>query len=299
MQESTYWLKVRSSFFNEIPWILVIDSWIEGPKVGIIAITHWNEPAWLQAFDYIVDKFYNKNLLKNGSLYLIAANIKAFENYLKTKNKSDTRFVDINMNRVWKHLNQWDAYEVQRYLQLEPILQSLDVALDIHSTSTTQNSLMCITDPQSSTIAKHIFDTPIILVDSDPLSLWVLISPILKNNKPAFGIECGTHTDTQAYKTAIQNINNLLSYYKLIDSPIKKTTERLWTFFFHTEVFPLTSHFSYSKNYQNFDPISPWATYAQDWNNLYINSSEKTLYIGLIWLIPTPGDGICFLFEKE
>ena len=211
------------------------------------------------------------------------------------------RFLDVNMNRIWKHLDQVESYEVQRFEELLPILDILDVAIDIHSTSLQTWSLMWIGHSKDSDILSDILVTDRLLIDPHFDQWWSLMSFMTQQWKLAYGIECGSHTQADAYINALQNIYSLLLYtWSITQIPTlyktKKKEKSVYSFF--EEVFPLSEQFVYTKEYQNFDPISPGETYATDGDYIYTNETDNTIYIGIIWKKPRVGDGVCFLFQK-
>ncbi|MBP6256975.1 succinylglutamate desuccinylase/aspartoacylase family protein [Patescibacteria group bacterium] len=67
--------------------------------------------------------------------------------------KQKKRYINHNMNRIRNQDFQENSYEHQRKNELLPLLDTLDILFDIHSTSK-PSPCICITDEQFLTKAK-------------------------------------------------------------------------------------------------------------------------------------------------
>lgn len=274
-----------------IEWVTITDSWNKWYTIWILALTHGNEIAWLRAQQEFIRKWYDK-LISDWRVIFICVNIEAY--------KKNIRFIDVNMNRVWKFLEKIEAYEVDRFKEILPMIDQCDIILDIHSVSKNTNNLMAICHSKDWPLAKRILKTDRLLVDDNFDEEWSLISFVTKRWWIWFWIECWYHEQDDARKNALDNIVSLLRYYEMIECEYVYQTEHQIKseYQFYQEVLPMSLGFKYTKKYNNFDVINPWEVYAIDWDRLYLNNTTHNIYIWMIWNTVTPWDGICFLFTK-
>lgn len=267
-----------------------IDSWNPWKTVGILSLTHGNEPAWLQAQKERINQWY-ADLVVSGQIYLIQVNLKA--------HKQNKRFVDVNMNRIVWQEGFVDTYEYGRLQKLLPYIDGMDLVLDIHSTTQEKHNLMGICHTKDVDIAEEVLGTERILVDDNFDHQWSVISLVTRRGGVGFGIECGSHHSPDTYHNALANIHRFLAHARCYGTEVEYTNATSKTVFrFYEEIFPMSKNFMYAKNYSNFDSIAPWEIYAYDGDTTYSNTTSKELFIGLMGNEVIVGDGICFLFTK-
>ncbi len=167
--------------YKSIPWITVIDSWNAGKNIGIFAVTHGNEPVWLQIFEYLCSDFQIAKKLKTGKLFLIANNIEAYKKYQETRDISQYRFIDDNMNRISNQAFKNGSYEFERLKTLKTVYKEIDIAIDIHSVSK-GNDVIWLCDTQYLKTAKDFFNVETILTDNMG-ETWAVIWYFLRNSK--------------------------------------------------------------------------------------------------------------------
>ena len=287
-----------TNVYQWVSWITCIDTGQPWPTVWVCALTHGNEIGWLQALQHLLETNVPERLI-SGRLILITVNHAAYNDYIASADPVAGRFHDINMNRVRAHLDQTDAYEVQRYHRLLPIFDQIDYILDIHTTSQPENSRMGICHTRDHELLDSFICTDRILCDPNFDTASSMISYLSAQGKVAYGIECGSHTQSNAYLNAYENILALLGHtWQLPPSTQPKQKTPKGVFQFYSEVYPLTEQFSYTRSYQNFDQIAPGERFATDQDTSYINETEDDLYLGIIGRTVRPGDGIGFLFTK-
>ena len=115
-----------------VDYVHTFDSGAAGPHVMIMALTHGNEVSGAIA----VDKLLQAGLRPlKGRVTLGFANVEAYHRF--DKNNPDTmRFIDEDLNRVWSEAkldSSADSLELRRARALRPIVDSVDLLLDIHS----------------------------------------------------------------------------------------------------------------------------------------------------------------------
>lgn len=287
-----------NSYYKNIPWVLVIPWQKQWPNIGVFAITHGNEPIWLEIIRKIYLWVQNKDLLiEQWNLYCIAVSIETYKQYKQQDDFRQYRFLDYNMNRIYKkYINSW--YEYHRFEELKNIFDEIDIAIDIHSIAK-QDYTMTITNKNLLSDAKHIFSTDYILSHKDLWSIWSMIWYLLDRKKIAFWIECWNHLTTTWWNIWYDNVMRLLSYYNMLryKSPYNNK-ENMQYFEFIEEIFPISTDFDYIKNYNNFDHILHNEIYAKDWKKEYVNNFWEDIYIWLIWKKTKVWDGNWFLFKK-
>lgn len=282
--------------YKNIPWITIINSWKEWKNIWLIAVTHWNEPVWIQIFDYLVNDFKIDEKIKTWKIYLIANNIKAYKKYLQIWDINSYRFIDDNMNRISnKEYKKW-SYEFKRFEELKPIFNEIDICIDIHSVSK-WNDLIWLTDEKYINEAKDFFDVETILVD-DMWKTWAVIWEFIRNNKKAYGIECGNHIDKTWFKNWIRNIKNFLIYYWFINWNIIKSYNDTQTYQFIKEIRVNTNKFRYLKDFKWFTKIKNNEVFAIDENIKIQHNLWDDIYIWIVAKNPKKWDGAWFLFKK-
>jgi hypothetical protein len=134
-----------ASHYRGVAGVLEVDSGLQGPTAAILACTHGNEPAGLQAIAYLKDELQ----LQCGRVLFMVVNPEAA--------KQNRRFIDYNMNRLPDHPNAWEGtVEGVRYRELLPILQEIDGGvLDIHSTSAACPPMLVVIDERGLQAARE------------------------------------------------------------------------------------------------------------------------------------------------
>ena len=116
-----------------IPYLTTYDSGVPGPHVMVNALTHGNEVCGAIA---VRDMLGLGIRPRRGRLTLAFANVDAYLRF-DPSNPDASRFVDQDLNRVWTAAILDDAArdssELRRARQLRPVLDTVDVLLDLHS----------------------------------------------------------------------------------------------------------------------------------------------------------------------
>lgn len=115
-----------------VEYVHSFDSGVAGPHVMIMALTHGNEVSGA----ITVDAFLKRELRPiRGRLTLAFGNVEAYHRF-DPQDIDATRYLDEDMNRVWlpgKLDSDLDSIELRRARQLRPVIDSVDLLLDIHS----------------------------------------------------------------------------------------------------------------------------------------------------------------------
>lgn len=115
-----------------VDYVHTFDSGVAGPHVMVMALTHGNEVSGA----ITVDAFLALGLRPlRGRLTLAFGNVEAYHRF-DPQDIDATRYLDEDMNRVWlpeKLAGDLDSIELHRAGQLRPVVDSVDLLLDIHS----------------------------------------------------------------------------------------------------------------------------------------------------------------------
>ncbi|PID34953.1 MAG: hypothetical protein CR971_00605 [candidate division SR1 bacterium] len=283
--------KFLKNKYKNISGITVIDSGKPGKNIGILAITHGNETVGLKIFKYLEEDITIKKKLQQGKIFLITMNPLAY--------KKQTRFIDDNMNRISNQIFNPQSYEYKRLEELKPILNELDIVLDIHSFSNSYD-LVAICDKNNIQTTKAIFSLETILVD-DLKKSGSIIGYCKRNNTEGYGIECGHHNDPNGLEKGKQQIINFLSYYNAIHINSYNSTNNIEhqnIYQFKEKIQPLTDNFTFTKPFVGFTSLEENEIFAKDQDKEYRNTLGKNIYLGIPAKNPKATDGAGFLFEK-
>ena len=116
-----------------IPYAYTFDSGRPGPHTMVSALTHGNEVCGAIAVKEMLDAGLRP---RRGRLSLVFANIDAYRSF-DAAEPDKARFVDQDLNRVWTStilddLAQ-DSSELRRARAIRPLLDTVDLLLDLHS----------------------------------------------------------------------------------------------------------------------------------------------------------------------
>lgn len=118
---------------NGIPYVFSFDSGLAGPHVMVNSITHGNEVCGAITIAALLDQGIRP---RRGRLTLSFANVSAYESF-DPDNPDASRCVDQDFNRVWNRslLNDasQDSIELRRARTMRPVLDTVDLLLDLHS----------------------------------------------------------------------------------------------------------------------------------------------------------------------
>ncbi|MBL8831120.1 MAG: succinylglutamate desuccinylase/aspartoacylase family protein [Rhodospirillales bacterium] len=115
------------------PFVHRFDSGVDGPCTMVVGLTHGNEFCGAEALHWALSEGLRP---ARGSLIVAFSNVAAYRSFDRER-PLDSRFLDRDMNRVWR--DDWLANEktreADRARELLPFVLSADFLLDIHSTS--------------------------------------------------------------------------------------------------------------------------------------------------------------------
>lgn len=268
--------------YNSIHWVTCIDSWYDGPTLGVSVCTHGGEVVWLDIIDALESTLdIQKNLIR-GKIFFILSNLWAYEKYshiiahwdkVSADHLIGTRFVDENMNRCCslENLATSTSYEVQRILELMPILQKLDLIFDIHSTYSSSDSMIIYTW-KSKNIMQWVFNVSQEITWLADVALWKPFIDIVERNEGVgIGIESGCQLDKTWYKIWLDNLSRLLKHLWMIDPLLQSLDTCILDTVYKQKIHCFWSilikwsKFRFYKNYKHLDKVSAWELICFDW----------------------------------
>ncbi len=140
-----------------------------GPHVAVVALTHGNEIAGA----IVLDRLLREGIRPlRGTLTLGFANMGAFARF-DPNQPTASRFVEEDLNRVWD-IDVLDGvretYEIMRAREMRPLIDTVDVLLDLHSMLWPSEPLMlCGPTPKGRTLAQSIGAPELIVADAGHL----------------------------------------------------------------------------------------------------------------------------------
>lgn len=114
------------------PYVTTFDNGKPGPHVMVMAVTHGNELCGAITLDRLFQSDVRPAL---GKLTLGFHNVAAYQSF-DTDDPTASRFVDEDLNRAWGEDvldGARDTAETRRAREMRPIIDTVDLLLDIHS----------------------------------------------------------------------------------------------------------------------------------------------------------------------
>ncbi|MCH2312389.1 MAG: succinylglutamate desuccinylase/aspartoacylase family protein [SAR202 cluster bacterium] len=124
-----------------VDYIHQFDSGKPGPNVMISSVVHGNELCGAIAVDHMLQ---NDVRPMKGKLSLAFMNVDAYLSF-DADNPSASRYLDEDFNRLWTKevlKGNRDSNELRRARKVLPVLDTVDLLLDIHSMQTATTPLM-------------------------------------------------------------------------------------------------------------------------------------------------------------
>ncbi len=193
-----------------------LDSGQPGPHVLLLALTHGNEIAGAIVLDRVLRARVRP---PRGRLTVGFVNLAAFGRF-DPKQPTLSRFIDEDMNRIWsKDLLDGPrrSVELDRARAIRPLLDSVDVLLDIHSMLWPSEPLiLCGNSPKGRRLALCLDRPELVVADGGHASGKRIIDydhfvhP--DSSAAAVLVEAGQHWETETVETAEASVAGLLRY---------------------------------------------------------------------------------------
>ena len=231
---------------------IVYDSQKPWKNILIFWCVHWNETCWEKAINKVISMFENKIIsLKSWKITFVPiANPKAF-----LENK---RYIDVNLNRVFKKTSNPKNYEEKIANYLCELIDKNDILLDIHSTHSDDKPFVFLDylDEKNTLLAKSCLVENIVVwwpeiyqntTSSDSCAY------AKSQNKVWVTLECWNHNKKESIEVWVKAILNILKTYEIID----KEAENLEKFNMIKvlKYITKTANWELTKNYNHLDKL--------------------------------------------
>ncbi len=243
-----------------------------GQHILILGAVHGNEIAGTLAQHEIIRQ------LNDGALSLKSGKITFVPVVNEAAHNQDTRFVDVNLNRVIRKHETPQNNEEKIANQLIRLIDDCDILLDLHSTHCPEDKEFAFIDyPEKNNlellslipVQTALAGWPKIYANHPEITNFCTEEYAHNHNKCAITVECGYHKSPHAVEVASQTILNILAHYNIIDkpSPTPQTPEIITLDSFVIK----QSSGRLNQNFQHLDKIKAGETIA-----LYDNGKNLT-----------------------
>ena len=207
-----------------VDYVTTFDSGRPGPHAMITAVVHGNELCGAIALDHL---FKQDIRPLRGRLTLAFVNIAAFESF-DPDQPAQSRFVDEDFNRVWSAAvldGDRTSVELTRARELRPIVDTVDMLLDIHSMQHLTAPLMMAGPLAKGRRLASGIGVPELVVSDFGHSEGTRLRDYdafgdPDRNQCAALIECGQHWAETSAQVAIDTAYRFLIHLRLIASNI-------------------------------------------------------------------------------
>ncbi|MFM8615595.1 MAG: succinylglutamate desuccinylase/aspartoacylase family protein, partial [Alphaproteobacteria bacterium] len=149
-----------------IPGVWTFTAAAPGPHLALVALTHGNEIAGAAV---LAEMLVADIRPERGRLSLIFANTEAFLAF-DPATPTATRYLDEDLNRLWgedRLQTPRDSREMRRVRELLPVIESVDVLVDLHSMLWPSDPLILAADTERAIRLGQSLGTPRVTV-ADP-----------------------------------------------------------------------------------------------------------------------------------
>jgi predicted deacylase len=206
---------------SDIDYVTTYDSGVAGPHVMVNAVTHGNELCGAIVVDFLFRQGVQPT---RGKLTLSFANYQAFLNFDK-RHPGMSRYVDEDFNRLWSPDvldGPRDSAELRRAREMRPLIDTVDLLLDIHSMQTRAPALMLAGPlPKGRQLAGAVLVPEYVVCDEGHAAGKRMrdYSDFGNPNSPknALLVECGQHWEIASADVAMQTTLRFLKHCDVVD----------------------------------------------------------------------------------
>jgi predicted deacylase len=193
-----------------------------GPHVALVGLMHGNELAGAIVLDQLLQAGLRP---ARGRLTMGFANLAAFARFDRA-HPTASRFVDEDLNRVWDAATldgPRHSTELDRARQMRPLIDSVDVLLDLHSMLWPSDPLiLCGETPKGRALALAIGTPQLVVADAGHMSGKRMIDYAQfadpKAGPTANLVEAGQHWLQDTVRTSLSCVAGLLRHLGLVEA---------------------------------------------------------------------------------
>ena len=195
---------------------------VPGPHVALVSLTHGNEIAGAVA----LERLLRGGLFpRRGTLTFGFANLAAFDRFDPAQ-PTASRFLDEDLNRLWDPAlldGPRRSLELDRARQMRPLVERVDVLLDLHSMLwTSEPLLLCGGTAKGRRLAEAIGQPELVVADFGHVSGRRLIDYGAFANPEAAPtavlVEAGQHWESATVAMTLASIAGLLRHLGMAES---------------------------------------------------------------------------------
>ena len=247
----------------------------KSPHCIIIGALHGNERAGLE----VVHAMYENRKHIDGTITAVLGNPKAYN--------SGVRYIDENLNRIFKDPIEGSSYEAQRAREIEHLFktiatQSEKVAvIDIHTTSQGEDQVYMCNENDKETLQfiknLNLFDNVVLISKNLSHSLGELS---YRSGFAYIGAECGIHETDQAGDRAVAMTNEALIKLGMSKEERSTTSVNKKTIVRIEKMIPPTAglRFTVKRKIQTITPVKKDEVYAIDNTERKIAKKDIALF---------------------
>ncbi len=201
----------------DVPYVHSFEGPRPGPHVLITGLVHGNEICGAIAIDRLLsDRLLSDRLMPaRGRLSFAFVNTAAYERF-DPANPTASRFVDEDFNRLWSPEvldGPRSSVELSRARDLRPLVESVDLLLDIHSLQQGDDAMLLSGSLEKGRSLARQVGAPAIVVADSGHAAGVRLRDYAGFADPASAknallVECGQHwragSETVALETAVR-----------------------------------------------------------------------------------------------
>ncbi len=204
-----------------VDYVTTFDSGRPGPHVMVNALTHGNELSGAHAVGFLFDHAVRPS---RGRLTLSFANVAAYRSF-DPESPFESRFFDEDFNRVWDDATldgPRDSVELKRARAIRPIVDTVDMLLDLHSTALPMAPMMlCGMRDKGLALARGIGSPAHVVIDAGHAA-GRRLRDYAAFDDPAVDaaatlVECGQHFERAANDVAIDTTLRFLRHCDVVD----------------------------------------------------------------------------------
>ena len=205
-----------------VPFVTSFDSGRDGPHVMICAIIHGNELCGAVALDQLLQRDVRP---LRGRLTLVFANPDAYAQFDAAR-PAASRFVDEDLNRVWSPgtlSGPRRSVELERARALRPVIDSIDLLLDLHSMQSDCQPLILSGPTHKGRKLAAKLASPAVIVADTGHSAGTRLRDYggfsdADDARNALLVECGQHWRADTATVAIDTAHRFLLQFGMIDA---------------------------------------------------------------------------------
>lgn len=262
----------EAASYNAAQGVVRLEGKKPGPHVGVTICTHGNEPVGLAAAQSLINLSKEGAGIECGSVYLVLNNLEAVRRYFRDSDNNGrylSRYVDVDMNRLPADVflkEDSREYEAKRAQELQPVWESFEYALDIHSTTLPAEPFVVNLEQVFQKNLIHGFPIQKIISNIHKVQTGCPVTHFYGTDAKkavSFGIECGSHENERSFEYAKISALAFLQNVGLASSGIRNDTHAYEEYdIFDSIVFPDTTY-SLVRLFNNFEFVPKGTVFAK------------------------------------